>query len=132
MNIRVIAFTTLLLMLLGACDNFDPQSYVPGLETNTPAKTQEPGLHLPVSLVEPSPRSAATQSLTLKVCTNIVGGKLHVRFEPGNNSDVRGYLAEGEAVTVGEKSEERDGGLWIQLSDPIQGWVNATYLCPAN
>jgi hypothetical protein len=109
MNIRVIAFTTLLLLSLGACDNFDPQSYVPGLETKTPAKMQETSSPVPASSVEPSPTSASIVALTLKVCTNIVGGKLHVRYEPGNNSDVRGYLAEGEIVFVGEKREERDG-----------------------
>ena len=132
MNIRVIALTTLLLILLAACDSFEPQSYVPGLETKTPAKMQETSLPAPASSVEPSPRSVATETLLLKVCTNIVGGKLHVRFKPGNNSDVRGYLAEAEIVTVGEKREDRDGSLWIQLSAPIRGWVNATYLCPAN
>ena len=132
MKFRVIAFTTLLLILMGACNNFDPQVYVPGLETKTPAQTQQPWLTSPVVSVEPSPISASTQVLTLKVCTNIVGGKLHVRFEAGNNSDVRGYLAEGEIVTIGEKREERDGSLWIQLSDPIKGWVNANYLCSAN
>ena len=130
MKFRVIAFTTLLLILMGACNNFDPQVYVPGLETK--AQTQQPSLTSPVVSVEPSPISASTQVLTLKVCTNIVGGKLHVRFEAGNKSDVRGYLAEGEIVTVGEKREERDGSQWIQLSDPIEGWVNANYLCPAN
>ena len=132
MKFRVIAFTTLLLILMGACNNFDPQVYVPGLETKTPAQTQQPSLTSPVVSVEPSPISTRTQVLTLKVCTNIVGGKLHVRFEAGNNSDVRGYLAEGEIVTVGEKREEWDGSQWIQLSDPIEGWVNANYLCPAN
>ena len=132
MKFRVIAFSTLLLILMGACNNFDPQVYIPGLGTNPAAQTQEPALHLPVSSVEPSPRSAATEVLLLEVCTNTVGGKLHVRFEPGNNSDVRGYLAEAEIVTIGEKREERDGSLWIQLSDPIEGWVNANYLCPAN
>ena len=132
MKFRVIAFTTLLLILMGACNNFDPQVYVPGFETKTPAQTQQPSLTSPVVSVEPSPISASTQVLTLKVCTNIVGGKLHVRFEAGNNRDVRGYLAEGEIVTVGEKREERDGSLWIQLSDPIEGWVNANYLCSAN
>ena len=132
MKFRVIAFTTLLLILMGACNNFDPQVYVPGLETKTPAQTQQPSLTSPVISVEPSPISASTQVLTLKVCTNIVGGKLHVRFEAGNNSDVRGYLAEGEIGTAGEKREELDGSLWIELSDPIEGWVNAGYLCPTN
>ena len=132
MNIRVIALTTLLLILLGACDNFDPQSYVPGLETKTPAKTQETSSPAPASSVEHSPTTVSLSILTLKVCTYIVGGKLHVRFEPGNRSDVRGYLAEGEIVTIGEEREERDGSLWIELSAPIEGWVNANYLCPAN
>src|SRR6476620_9977094 len=101
MKFRVMAFTTLLLILMGGCNNFDPQSYVPGLETKTPAQTQQPSLLEPVSSVEPSPISASTHVLRLKVCTNVVGGKLNVRFEPGNNSAVCGYLAEGEIVTIG-------------------------------
>lgn len=72
MNIRVIVFTTLLLVLLGACDNFDPQSYVPGLETSTPVLTQETSSPVPASSFEPFPKSAATEAHMLKVCTNIV------------------------------------------------------------
>ena len=131
MNMRVIPFAALLLLLLGACSGFDPQAYVPGLETQTAVPTREPSVQLPIPPAEPSQVGASTQALTLKVCTNIAGGKLHVRFEPGKSSDVRGYLAEGEIVTIGTGRREREGSLWIELSHPIEGWVNAGYLCPA-
>lgn len=131
MKMRVIPFAALLVLLLGACSGFDPQAYVPGLETPTAVPTREPSAQLPLPPPEPSPVGVSTQAPALKVCTNIAGGKLHVRFEPGKNSDVRGYLAEGEIVTIGLGRRERDGSLWIELSHPIEGWVNAGYLCPA-
>ena len=127
MNSRVITVTILLLVLPGACTNFNPQAYVPGLETTTP----EPVSSLSVSSVEPPPTGASTETPTLKVCTNVSDGKLHVRFEPSISSEVRGYLAEGETVLIGSERRQRDGSLWIELSEPIRGWVNARYLCPA-
>lgn len=131
MNSRVIPFAALLLLLLGACSGFDPQAYVPGLETQAAVPTREPSVQLPIPPAEPSPVGASTQASTLKVCTNIAGGKLHVRVEPGIRSDVRGYLAEGEIVTLGIGRREWEGSPWIELSHPIEGWVNAGYLCPA-
>lgn len=131
MKMHVAPFGALLLLLLGACSGFDPQAYVPGLEMQTAVPAREPSVQLPVPPPEHSPVSASTQVSTLKVCTNIAGGKLHVRYEPGKNSDVRGYLAEGEIVTVDAGRREWEGSLWIELSHPIEGWVNAAYLCPA-
>jgi hypothetical protein len=127
-NSRIITVTILLLVLPGACTNFNPQVYVPGLETTTP----EPVSSLPGSSVEPPPTVPSTDTPTLKVCTNVSDGKLHVRFEPSIRSAVRGYLAEGETVIIGTERRQRDGSLWIELSEPILGWVNARYLCPAN
>jgi hypothetical protein len=131
MNSRAIPFAPLLLLLLGACSGFDPQAYVPGLEIQTAVTTREPSAQLPIPPAGPSLVSASTQAPMLKVCTNIAGGKLHVRFGPGKSSDVRGYLAEGEIVTVGAGRREWEGSLWVELSHPIEGWVNAGYLCLA-
>ena len=127
MNSRVITVTILLLVLPGACANFNPQAYVPGLETTT----SESMPSSPVSSIELPPTGTSTEAPTLKVCTNVSDGKLHVRFEPSIRSAVRGYLAEGETVIIGTERRERDGSLWIELTEPIRGWVNARYLCPA-
>jgi hypothetical protein len=67
-----------------------------------------------------------------RVCTRTQAGRLHVRFEPGEGSDVRGYLAEGESVWLDEQSAPqslRDGSQWLRLAAPVAGWVNARYVC---
>ena len=65
----------------------------------------------------------------MQVCTNIPEGRLHVRFAAGEGSEVRGYLAEGEAVQATTDSQTIHGELWLRLSYPVAGWVNAHYLC---
>jgi hypothetical protein len=52
-----------------------------------------------------------------------------VRFAAGEGSEVRGYLAEGETVQFTTDSQTIRGELWLRLSAPIAGWVNAHYLC---
>lgn len=70
-----------------------------------------------------------------QVCTGLPGGRLHVRFTPGEGSDVRGYLVDGETVQAaievnGETNTQTyQGGLWLRLESPIAGWVNARYIC---
>ena len=132
MKLRGIPFITLLLVFLSACGDFDAQAYVPGIETKTPVQTQGTSMSLSVSSEEPSATYVPTDAPTLKVCTNIVGGKLHVRFEPGTSSDVRGYLTEGEIVTIGKERQKQDGVVWIKISHPIEGWVNVSFLCSGN
>ncbi|MCJ7432250.1 MAG: SH3 domain-containing protein [Anaerolineales bacterium] len=73
--------------------------------------------------------------ITMQVCTDIPEGRLHVRFAAGDGSEVRGYLAEGEAVQVapgfdGElDSQMIQGNQWLHITSPVAGWVNARYLC---
>jgi len=129
MNIRLFILASLALALLSGCDGFDPQAYVPGLETPTPVPSQETPSPVPVTMTVSPIAVTEPEKANAKVCTNIPGGKLNVRFEAGDQSDVRGYLAEAEIVTISEEREVLDGNLWVKLSHPIEGWVNAIYLC---
>ncbi len=71
----------------------------------------------------------------MQVCTDIPDGRLHVRFAAGDGSEVRGYLAEGETVQAALASDDQldsqiiQGELWLRISSPVAGWVNARYLC---
>ena len=123
-----------LTFLLNGCSGFDPQAYVPGMEstaTTTPAPASLREVSSPVSVAVTNPATVAVELVepTATVCTNIPGGKLHVRFEVGDKSDVRGYLSEGETVTISEERQEFDGNLWVKLAHPIEGCVNSKYLC---
>jgi len=129
MNTRLFSLAAFALALLSGCGGFDPQAYVPGLETPTRASTQDTHSPLPVTVTAPPIVVTEPAIANTKVCTNIPNGKLNVRFEAGDQSDVRGYLVEGETVTISEESEELDGNLWVKLSHPIEGWVNANFLC---
>ena len=109
-----------------SCAGFDPQAYVPGLYTATPTLTQVIPSPLPAIPTLPAPTEAA---IMRTVCTNIPNGQLHVRFEPGNTGTIRGYLLEGEMVTLADEQVKREGSTWQKISHPIEGWVNTTYLC---
>lgn len=73
--------------------------------------------------------------VAMMVCTDITDGRLHVRFAAGRGSEVRGYLTEGEAVQIALASDDElnsqmiQSDLWLRISSPIAGWVNARYLC---
>ena len=83
----------------------------------------------------PSPSATATTNMAtpvaMLVCTDIPEGRLHVRFAAGKGSEVRGYLAESETVQFALDSDNEviQGELWLRISSPIAGWVNARYLC---
>ena len=129
MKVKTILLFIILIALIGACTGFDPQAFVPGVYTSTPLPSQETPT---LETVEVMPAMTATEEIVeigLKVCTNVAGGKLHVRIAPGDTSDVRGYLLDGELVTPGAESRNIEGSQWQKLSSPIDGWVNAKYLC---
>lgn len=69
--------------------------------------------------------------VAMQICTHIPNGRLHVRFAAGDSSEVRGYLAEGETVqlTPATDSKTLQGELWLPISYPIAGWVNARFVC---
>ena len=82
-----------------------------------------------------NPVDETTIPTAFYVCTNVSNGLLHVRFEPGEGSAVRGYLAEGETIwpvlSANGKVEiqEYQGSQWLRLSSPIEGWVNINFIC---
>lgn len=86
----------------------------------------------------PLPSSTSTTIMAtpvaMMVCTDITDGRLHVRFAAGEDSEVRGYLAEGETVQVALITihEMIQGDLWLLISSPVAGWVNARYLCESD
>ncbi len=115
---------------LTGCMGFDPQAYVPGLETPVPPSASAPASPSPIS-PSVSPTVTPPASAKAVVCTNTPNGKLHVRFAPGDKSEIRGYLTEKETVILSGEREEVGEGLWVKLSSPIEGWANANYLCEA-
>ncbi|MBN2116273.1 MAG: SH3 domain-containing protein [Anaerolineales bacterium] len=90
---------------------------------------------MPASPASASPSASPTFTVAAPtkavICTNIPNGKLHVRFDPGDQSEVRGYLTDGESVILSGEQKEIQKRLWVKLSHPIEGWVNASYLCEA-
>ena len=127
MKFKKIPIFIILTVLIGACTGFDPQAFVPGLYTATPSVEETP---TPEGIATPIPASTAVKTVvSLVVCTGLTGGKLNVRVAPGDYSDVRGYLLDGETVILDNESQNIDGSQWQKLSSPIIGWVNARYLC---
>lgn len=130
MRIKLLLSMLIILMICNACEGFDPNAYVPGLYTPTFVPSQETPSPTAIFTATASPIPLMVTTVT--VCTNIPDGKLNVRFAPGDKSDVRGYLAEGEIVQLDGEQKEMGGTIWVKLSSPIEGWVNQKYLCEAN
>jgi hypothetical protein len=90
-----------------------------------------------IASLSASPAPSATSTtimatpVAMMVCTDIPNGRLHVRFAAGDGSEVRGYLAEGETVQLALEPNNQmiQAELWQRISAPIEGWVNARYLC---
>ncbi len=101
------------------------------VSTETTSPSVSPSTSTSTSI---SPTIMATP-VAMMVCTDIPDGRLHVRFAAGDGSEVRGYLTEGEAVQIAlDPNSELDsqiikGNLWVRISFPVAGWVNARYLC---
>jgi hypothetical protein len=94
----------------------------------------------PTATATNAPPSSAIEteqaSLALTVCAGgFEGATLHVRFEAGLNGAIRGYLTEGETVTVPLKEQGEpitkfmDDTRWVFVQSPIIGWVSASRLC---
>jgi len=78
---------------------------------------------IPPPLFVPTPSPAPTQAF---VCTDVLGGFLHVRAAPGTGAEVLGYLKEGAQVQL---VLAPDGSLWLPIEAPIPGWVHSRYIC---
>jgi hypothetical protein len=124
-------FLTLLGVTLISIGVFIAMIYLSKLgASSTPAP--ETAIHPATALS--SATAPAPTSTQAKVCTHIPDGRLHVRFTPGDGSEVRGYLAEGESVQVARnngqlESQSVKGEMWLYLLSPVQGWTNAVYIC---
>lgn len=55
----------------------------------------------------------------------VTAGVLNVRNGPGTDSSIKGYLYEGDTVSVLEKD---NGWLRVQLGNKITGWVSDKYI----
>ena len=66
------------------------------------------------------------------VCTGYAEGALNVRACPGVGCWAFFPLYEGQAVTLnGQEAYTEDGATWTHIIQPVNGWVNAKYLCEA-
>ena len=96
-----------------------------GTATVLPSPIPSPSASLPAS----TPTTFVATPVAMKVCTDIPDGRLHVRFTAGEGSEVRGYLAEGEAVQIAPDTQMIRSEAWQRILSPVAGWVNARYLC---
>lgn len=121
----VFAAILTLIGMAGMATFFAVQLTMPNMTPTTTASSSSTP-----SVTNPPPTLMATP-VVMRVCTDIPDGRLHVRFEAGDGSEVRGYLAEGESVLPTANMEILKGETWQQITFPIAGWVNARYLCPS-
>ena len=64
------------------------------------------------------------------VCTGYPQGALNVRVCPGTECLAFIPLLEGQKVTLdGQTAQTEDGATWAHITHPVDGWVNARYLC---
>ncbi len=124
-NLFSVLAVIVILILSGAAMFFAVQLTTP--------KTDATAVASPSTSPAPSETSIAIMAtpIAMMVCTDIPNGRLHVRFEAGEGSEVRGYLAEGETVQLALEpaGEVIQNELWQYISSPIEGWVNTRYLC---
>ena len=110
----------LIFLTLAALVRLSPSAMPP---TQAASPLEIPSATIRPATATPPPQTSPTLSSRV-VCFSI--GWVHVRFGPGNNQPVRGYLAEGETVIL---DSDQGNGDWMRLSSPIAGWVDARYLC---
>ena len=110
----------LIFLTLAALVRLSP-SVMPPTQAASPLEI--PSATIRPATATPPPQTSPTLSSRV-VCVSI--GWVHVRFGPGDDQPVRGYLAEGETVVL---DSDQGNGDWMRLSSPVAGWVDARYLC---
>jgi hypothetical protein len=117
---------TMILILSGAAMFFAVGITTPKASAAITA-SPSPSVSSSISTASTAPATPVTK----QICTHIPNGRLHVRFEAGNGSEVRGYLAEGETVQLALDPDGKtiQGELWLPIAYPIAGWVNARFVC---
>lgn len=114
----LLGLTLLGLLMLWA---FLPSSNMTATPLSAVSSAQ-PATVRPATAISASSPSPAP--LTRVVCLSI--GWVHVRFAPGDDQPVRGYLGEGETVVL---DNDPGNSAWAHLSSPVVGWVDARFLC---
>jgi len=119
----------LILLIIGTVIFFAALSPMKETKNEQPAQSSTtPALATPLSET-PTPAVSA-RTILMRVCTDVSNGRMQVHFAPGAGSEIRGYLREAEAVEVSERRSQPDGGTWLRLTSPMDGWANARLLCP--
>lgn len=109
-------------------------SFARSLDASAAHAEASPFSAITAQAASPSATVTDPASRQMMVCVNVPNGRLNVRFNPGENSDVRGYLAEGEIIQVvlvkGQMEIETvQDGNWLFVLSPVEGWANAAYIC---
>jgi len=110
----------LIFLTLAALVRLSPSAMPP---TQAASPLEIPSATIRPATATPPPQPSPTPSSRV-VCVSI--GWVHVRFGPGDDQPVRGYLTEGETVIL---DSDQGNGDWMRLSSPVAGWVDARYLC---
>lgn len=79
-----------------------------------------------------APSSAQEATRPSVVCfRGIENGILRVRECPGLGCREVWVLISGDPVAVTGEQKVIDGSAWLQIDAPVDGWVNARYVCKA-
>ena len=121
-------FPLLLLALgLAAC-NLNQYAPVAKAQPLTPTLTLLPSPTARANAVVTA--TSAPTATPMRVCTGYPTGALNVRMCPGTQCWAFFVLDEGRTVAVDGVTEKADdGATWLHLIRPVDGWVNARYLC---
>ena len=124
------AIIGLILLIIGTAIFFAALSRMAETKKNEQPEQSSATPALATPSPEPPTAAASASTLLMRVCTEVENGRMQVHFAPGAGSEIRGYLREAEAVEVSERRSLSDGGMWLRLTSPMDGWANARLLCP--
>lgn len=60
---------------------------------------------------------------------DIVDGRLRVRECAGLECQEAGIVAAGDLLAFTGERQVVDGATWLRIERPLQGWINARYVC---
>jgi len=126
--LSAVCFLALLAGLLLRSAASAPRSAVSGLPSAEDSRWQMAALpSRAVRSAVDSPRSVVNspRSVVHGQWTAVCAYALNVRRGPGTEHPVTGWLVWGMSV----RPSGRSSGAWIEIAEPLTGWVNARYLC---
>lgn len=109
------------------------QTSVLGIPVAISTPTSIPVASQIAPVLSPTPSRApvsAQQETTMHViCFQGANGQLRVRECPGLSCREVGVLTGGDFVAVTGEQKVVDGSAWLKIESPVDGWVNARYVC---